>query len=203
MVDVAKEMKRRKLNIPLLIGGATTSKMHTAVKIAPQYSSPDHPVIHVLDASKSVVVASSLLDSHKKEDYVEDIMELYDDLREDFYAGLDERTFISFDKAREQKLQIDFDSQPPVPVARPGVQVEVGRSIEDVIPYIDWSPFFQLWQLRGKYPNRGYPKIFKDETVGEEARKVFDHAQAMLKEITQNKLLELRVSSLCTVSQFR
>jgi hypothetical protein len=94
MVDVAKEMKRRGMTQPLLIGGATTSKMHTAVRIAPQYFTLEHPVIHVLDASKSVVVAAALLDETKRDDYVEEIQDMYDELREEFYSGLDERKYV-------------------------------------------------------------------------------------------------------------
>merc|ERR1711988_1625276 len=130
MVFVAKELKRAGLNVPLLIGGATTSKMHTAVKVSPNYFTTDHPVIHVLDASRSVTVVGALLGGDKEE-YVADV-------DEDYY------------------------------------------NLEDVVPFIDWNPFFQTWELRGKYPNRGYPKIFNDETVGQEAKKLFDDAQAMM-----------------------
>jgi 5-methyltetrahydrofolate--homocysteine methyltransferase len=88
---------------------------------------------------------------------------------------------------------VDFEAQPPVPVAVPGVHTEVGRALSDVVPFIDWGPFFQVWQLRGKYPNRGYPKIFDDETVGEQAKLLFEQAQELLTRIVDEKLFELRV----------
>merc|ERR1712127_1039602 len=108
MVDVAKEMSKAGFTTPLLIGGATTSKMHTAVKVAPNFFTSDHPVIHVLDASRSVTVVSSLLGSNKDE-FVEDLLEEYDELREDYYAGLEDRYFLDFDKAKAAKKNIDFD----------------------------------------------------------------------------------------------
>merc|ERR1712238_294098 len=114
MVDVAKEMSKRGFKQPLLIGGATTSKMHTAVKISPNYFNLQHPVIHVLDASRSVTVVSSLLRDNKEE-YVQDIMEEYDEMREDYYEGLEERHYLDFDAAKKRKLQIDFDAVPPPP----------------------------------------------------------------------------------------
>merc|ERR1712238_505449 len=112
MVVVAKEMCKKGFKQPLLIGGATTSKMHTAVKISPNYFNTDHPVMHVLDASRSVTVVSSLLGSNKGE-FVQDVLEEYDELREDYYAGLDDRYFLTFDEAKEKKHAIDFDANPP------------------------------------------------------------------------------------------
>ena len=195
MVFVAQEMKKRGMKQPLLIGGATTSRMHTAVKVAPQYESIDHPVIHVLDASRSVVVAGSLLEKNmdKRDDYVEDILDLYTEMREDYYAGLEERNLVTFDAAISDRLKIDWASSPPPASPKQlGVQTEVNFPLEDVVPFIDWNPFFQTWELRGRYPNRGYPKIFNDERVGEEAKKLFADAQAMLKEIVASKSLECR-----------
>jgi len=191
MVTVAKEMKKRGMKQPLLIGGATTSKMHTAVKISPMYSTIDHPVIHVLDASRSVTVMSSLL-NESKADFVESILEEYEELREDHYASLENRTYISYEVAKSKALKIDFLSDPPAPVPKTlGITV-VSKKIEDVISFIDWNPFFQTWELRGRYPNRGYPKIFNDEKVGAEAKKLHGDALAMLRDIAQNKTLELR-----------
>jgi len=188
MVDVAKQMAKRGFKQPLLIGGATTSKMHTAVKVAPNFFSLQHPVIHVLDASRSVTVVSSLLNPDQKDDYVQDIEEEYEEMREDYYAGLEERNFLTFEDAKANKKKIDFSAVPPVPPPRQeGVTVIDDVTIEDVVPYFDWNPFFQTWELRGRYPNRGYPKIFNDEHVGGEAKKLFDDAQAMLKEIISNK----------------
>jgi 5-methyltetrahydrofolate--homocysteine methyltransferase len=191
MVVVAKEMSKAGFKQPLLIGGATTSKMHTAVKISPNFFTLEHPVIHVLDASRSVTVVQSLL-SENKEEYVTDIQEEYDEMREDYYAGLEDRYFLTFDEAKEQKLKIDFDATPPAPAPKTiGVNV-VEASLEEIVPYIDWNPFFQTWELRGRYPNRGYPKIFNDEAVGGEAKKLFDDAQVLMKEIIANKSMYLK-----------
>lgn len=191
MVVVAKEMSKAGFKQPLLIGGATTSKMHTAVKISPNFFTLEHPVIHVLDASRSVTVVQSLL-SENKEEYVTDIQEEYDEMREDYYAGLEDRYFLTFDEAKEQKLKIDFDATPPAPAPKTiGVNV-VEASLEEIVPYIDWNPFFQTWELRGRYPNRGYPKIFNDEAVGGEAKKLFDDAQALMKEIIADKSMYLK-----------
>jgi 5-methyltetrahydrofolate--homocysteine methyltransferase len=198
MVYVAKQMKKRGMKQPLLIGGATTSRMHTAVKVAPNYMTIDHPVVHVLDASRSVVVVSSLLekDEEKREDYVEDVIDLYEEMREEYYAGLEDRRLLTYEKATAKKMKIDWSASPPVCPPKAGLGVKHIRDfpLEDVIANIDWSPFFQTWELRGRYPNRGFPKIFNDERVGEEARKLYGDAQAMLKEIIDGKLLELRAS---------
>jgi 5-methyltetrahydrofolate--homocysteine methyltransferase len=192
MCDVAKQMSKLGMKQPLLIGGATTSKMHTAVKVSPNYFTLDHPVIHVLDASRSVTVVSSLL-GENKEEYVTDIMEEYDEMREDYYAGLEDRYFNTFDRSKEQKLAIDFDAVPVAPTPNKlGVTVIDDVSLADVVPYIDWNPFFQTWELRGRYPNRGYPKIFQDEAVGSEAKKLFDDAIALMNEIIANKSMRLK-----------
>lgn len=188
MVYVAARLEKEQLNIPLLIGGATTSKMHTAVKIEPRYKAP---VVHVLDASRAVTVVSSLLDESNRDDFTEDIQEEYEELREEHYAGLEERKYVSLQDARQRKLVIDFaESEPPAPSPRKlGVHVLNDFPLESTLDYIDWNPFFQTWQLRGKYPNRGYPKIFNDENVGAEAKKLFDEAQVVLQDYVQNKKL--------------
>jgi len=192
MVVVAKEMSKGGFTQPLLIGGATTSKMHTAVKVSPNYFTVEHPVIHVLDASRSVTVVSSLLGENKV-DYTTDIMEEYDEMREDYYAGLEDRYFLTFDQAKQQKLVIDFDAVPPAPAPKKlGVSLIEDVQLEDVVPYIDWNPFFQTWELRGRYPNRGYPKIFDDEAVGSEAKKLFNDAQELLKKIIADKSMNLK-----------
>ncbi|KAJ3034843.1 hypothetical protein HDV00_004606 [Rhizophlyctis rosea] len=190
MVYVAKEMERRGLKIPLLIGGATTSKMHTAVKIAPRYSAP---AIHVLDASRSVVVVSTLLDEAAKEDYVDDIADEYEDLRAEHYEGLKDRRYLTLEEARSKAEKIAWNK-----VGTAGKPSFLGTKtlneydLGSLVSHIDWNPFFQTWQLRGKYPNRGFPKIFNDETVGEEARKLYEDAQQMLKEIIDQKILQAR-----------
>jgi len=192
MVVVAKEMSKAGFKQPLLIGGATTSKMHTAVKVSPSYFTLDHPVMHVLDASRSVTVVSSLLGSNKEE-FTNDLLEEYDELREDYYAGLEDRYYLTHEEAKKQKFVIDFDAVPPAPAPKKlGVTVIDTVSLSDVIPFIDWNPFFQTWELRGRYPNRGYPKIFKDEAVGNEAKKLFNDAQELLKKITLEKSLFLK-----------
>lgn len=187
MIYVAKEMERIGFKVPLLIGGATTSKTHTAVKIAPQYKSP---TVHVLDASKSVVVCSQLLDEENREDYMEEVTEDYAEIRTDHYNSLKDRKYLSIEKAREKKLNIDWSAYPPAPEPSViGVKTFENYDLSRLVPYIDWKPFFDVWQLRGKYPNRGYPKIFKDKTVGPEAKRVYNDAQNLLKTIiTTNKL---------------
>jgi 5-methyltetrahydrofolate--homocysteine methyltransferase len=191
MIFVAKEFEKAGLTMPILIGGATTSKMHTAVKISPQYFTPEHPVIHVLDASRSVGVVSSLI--AKDEDYVQEIMEEYTELREEYYAGLEDRKFVDLPKAQKKKYEIDFDASPVPPIPNEcGVHVIDNYTLDMVLPYIDWNPFFQTWELRGRYPNRGYPKIFDDEHVGKEAKDLFDNATEMLNEIVANKTMRLK-----------
>ena len=183
---MAKELERTGHKIPLLIGGATTSKMHTAVKIAPKYTPP---AIHVLDASRSVVTVSALLDKDNCEDFAEDIAEEYEEIREEYLDSLSDRNYLSLAACRKQRYQIDFAAQPPVKPAFVGLKVVESLDLERCVRYIDWKPFFEVWQLRGKYPNRTYPKIFDDETVGPEAKKVFDDGQALLKRIINEKLI--------------
>ncbi|KAL2770654.1 methionine synthase isoform 2 [Daubentonia madagascariensis] len=190
MIFVAKEMERLAVKIPLLIGGATTSRTHTAVKIAPRYSAP---VIHVLDASKSVVVCSQLLDENLKDEYFEEIMEEYEDIRQDHYESLKERRYLPLSQARKNGFHIDWLSEPhPVKPTFIGTQVFKDYDLQKLVDYIDWKPFFDVWQLRGKYPNRGFPKIFNDKTVGEEAKKVYDDAQNMLNTLISQKKLQAR-----------
>ncbi|XP_054383966.1 methionine synthase isoform X6 [Pongo pygmaeus] len=190
MIFVAKEMERLAIKIPLLIGGATTSKTHTAVKIAPRYSAP---VIHVLDASKSVVVCSQLLDENLKDEYFEEIMEEYEDIRQDHYESLKERRYLPLSQARKSGFQMDWLSEPyPVKPTFIGTQVFEDYDLQKLVDYIDWKPFFDVWQLRGKYPNRGFPKIFNDKTVGGEAKKVYDDAQNMLNTLISQKKLQAR-----------
>eukprot|EP00879_Flechtneria_rotunda_P001912 GHRR01002085.1.p1 GENE.GHRR01002085.1~~GHRR01002085.1.p1 ORF type:complete len:831 (+),score=321.20 GHRR01002085.1:401-2893(+) len=192
MVTVAKKMEERGLKIPLLIGGATTSKMHTAVKVAPAYSGP---VVHVLDASRSVPVVQALVDKNLKQrqEFVDEVSEQYAELREEFYAGLEDRKYLTLSQAQAKALKVDW-SDPVNKPHRPavlGTKVFTEYPIGDVLDYIDWNPFFQVWQLRGRYPNRGYPKIFNDPTVGPEAKKLYEEAQTMLKDFVANKRVRL------------
>ena len=189
MVHVAREMQRKGMTIPLLIGGATTSRMHTAVKIAPQYT---QPVVHVLDASRSVVVVSSLLDEGNRADYISEVAELYEEMRQEHYDSLEDRKYLPLDKARAQRFRIDFVNEPPIrPPTFLGTRV-LTYGVEALLPYIDWNPFFAVWQLRGKYPNRNYPRIFDDATVGSEAKRTYDDAVATLQQIARDHSLQVR-----------
>lgn len=188
MVFNAKYLNRLGYKLPILIGGATTSKMHTAIKIAPCYSGP---VIHVLDASKSVVVVNNLLDPNIKDDFIQEIEEDYDTIRKEFYEGKSDKKFVSLEKARKMKFNIDWKNYTPAKPNKLGVfPIEV--DIQQLIPYIDWTYFFVVWGIRGKYPNRNFPKIFNDESVGEEAKKLYDDAQKMLDEIVKEKKLRAK-----------
>jgi len=183
MVGVAKEMERQGFTIPLLIGGATTSRIHTAVKIDPHYSGP---VIHVLDASRSVPVAGRLVSEREgtRADIFREIKEEYARLRDDHARRQRDKTLLSVDKARANRAAIDWSAFEPVKPAFLGNRYFHDYPLADIAKYIDWTPFFQTWQLHGKYPS-----IFNDVTVGAEAKKLFDDAQALLRTIIDNKLL--------------
>ncbi len=181
MVRIAGEMEREGLDIPLLIGGATTSKVHTAVKIQPAYKGP---AIHVPDASRAVGVVGRLLDLRGRENFARETREEYDQLREKRLALMQEVTFLPLDRARENKLALDWKQYiPPVP-QKTGLTVFEDYPIGELTPYIDWTFFFKLWELKGKYPD-----ILSDPEVGTEAQKVYDDARAMLKDIIDKKLL--------------
>merc|ERR1719203_2585397 len=184
MVFVAEQMKVMGLKLPLMIGGATTSKRHTAVKIAPKY---DHGVIHVLDASRSCIVVSSVL-SGEKQSYLADIKEDYAEIREEYYATLVDKKWKTLAQAQKKKPEINWSLVPPKPNFVGNLMVK-DHPISEIIKYIDWTPFFQVYQLRGKYPNRDYPAIFKDARVGEEAKKLFDEANEMLDWIVKENIL--------------
>ncbi|MBC5863697.1 methionine synthase [Flavobacterium turcicum] len=179
MVYLAKELDKRGLKIPVMIGGATTSRAHTAVKIAPQYNST---VIHVNDASRAVTVAGNLLD-HNRKIYASDIRAEYDAFRETFLNRSRDKNFLTIEQARKNKLQLDWDNFTPVKPKVIGKQI-IEVDLETLVPYIDWTPFFRTWELFGKYP-----AILTDEVVGEQATSVFADAQAMLKVILEEKKL--------------
>ncbi|MGQ9799741.1 MAG: vitamin B12 dependent-methionine synthase activation domain-containing protein, partial [Ignavibacterium sp.] len=183
MIHVAKEMNRRGLKIPLLIGGATTSRIHTAVKIDPNY---DAVVIHVLDASRSVPVVSSLLnpDKQEREKYIQSVKAEYRKLREDYLKKKSDKQLISLDKARENRLKINWMEQKIHKPNHLGITTLRNYSLETLRKYIDWTPFFMVWELKGKYP-----AIFEDEKVGIEAKKLFDDANKLLDKIISEKLL--------------
>jgi 5-methyltetrahydrofolate--homocysteine methyltransferase len=183
MVHIAKEMQRLGFNIPLLIGGATTSKVHTAVKIAQNY---EQPVVYVPDASRAVGVAQSLLSAGLKENYAAEIRAEYEKIRSD-RAGKGEKKLVTLAEARANKFKIAWDAyDPPAPVS-PGIKVFHRYPLSELRECIDWTPFFQTWELHGKYP-----AILQDEKVGEDARKVFADAQAMLEKIVAVNWLEAR-----------
>jgi 5-methyltetrahydrofolate--homocysteine methyltransferase len=184
MVNVAKEMERRGFKLPLLIGGATTSKIHTAVKIAPHYSSV---VVHVLDASRSVPVVSNLLneDVSVKENFSKEIKKEYNQLRENHLKRNEEKKYLTIDKARENQLRIEWNKSKIVKPEALGQTVFNNYPLEILRKYIDWTPFFLTWELRGKYP-----AIFKNEKYGSEAKKLFDDANKLLDKIVSEKLLQ-------------
>ncbi|WP_044411026.1 methionine synthase [Thiomicrospira microaerophila] len=184
MVHVAKEMQRRGMSIPLLIGGATTSKAHTAVKIEPQY---DHPVVYVKDASRAVGVAQSLISNDLKADFAAKIREEYVQLREERKARAKQVKRTPLNKARENPIPIDWSDYTPPKPSFLGKKVFDTIDLADLVPRIDWSPFFQSWDLHGLYP-----RILDDKIVGEEAKKVFADAQAMLQKIIDEKWLTAR-----------
>ncbi|MBI1289410.1 MAG: DUF559 domain-containing protein [Flavobacteriales bacterium] len=179
MVHLAKEMEHDGFDIPLLIGGATTSRVHTAVKIDPQYKKGQ--TVHVLDASRSVTVVESLL-GQKKQGFVENIQAEYDQLREMHAKKRGQKEFISLEEARANKFEIDWK---PEDLARPkklGITEFKEFPLNELVDYIDWTPFFQTWELAGRYP-----KILEDEVVGTEATKLFADAQSMLQKIVSEK----------------
>jgi 5-methyltetrahydrofolate--homocysteine methyltransferase len=178
MVYLAKEMDKLNIKIPIMIGGATTSRAHTAVKIAPEYK---ETVVHVNDASRAVTVASNLLQKETKENYVKAIREEYDNLREGYLNRSRDKNYLTIEQARKNKLQLDWNNfQPSKPnfIGTKTVDVE----LSELIPFIDWTPFFQSWQLFGKFP-----KILTDEVVGTDATNLYNDALFMLDKIVAEK----------------
>ncbi|MFB9863654.1 methionine synthase [Rufibacter immobilis] len=181
MVHVAREMERQNFNIPLLIGGATTSRAHTAVKVAPAYNGT---VVHVLDASRSVPVVGNLLSPDNKEQFAVDIRKEYDEMREGYLSRQKEKKYLPIAEARANKLPIEWKAEDVYTPAKTGIQVFQNFPLEELVPYIDWTPFFQAWELHGKFP-----KLLEDAVVGAEATKLYADAQALLKRIVSEKLL--------------
>ena len=184
MVHVAQELEKAKLNIPLLIGGATTSKVHTAVKIDEHYNRGQ--TVHVLDASRSVTVAESLL-GEKKETFIKELQTDYDKLRLQHEKHLKAKKLIPIAEARANALQLSFDNGRIQEPKKLGTTIIDNVTISDLIPFIDWTPFFQTWELHGRYPN-----ILKDEIVGEEAVKLFKDAQEMLEKIQKENWMQAK-----------
>jgi len=186
MVYVAREMERRQMKTPLLIGGATTSRIHTAVKIDPQYSGP---VIHVLDASKSVPVASNLLQAKEKaaSTFSLSIKKEYQKLREDHASRQENKTLISLKEARENRFIPDWSKRKIVRPSFLGIKSFPDYSLEEIRDYIDWTPFFHSWEIKGRYP-----AIFEDPAYGKEARHLFADANRLLDRIISEKIITAR-----------
>jgi 5-methyltetrahydrofolate--homocysteine methyltransferase len=186
MAHVAREMDRQGFTIPLLIGGATTSRPHTAIKIAPHYR---NAVVHVLDASRAVGVVSSLLSHEQRGAYVEQNRCEQEMLREQHANRRAEKAMVSLEEARKRKVQIEWKAEDiPAPTIR-GVNIHVDQPLETLVEYIDWSPFFHTWELRGRFP-----AILEDEVVGEEARKLYADARALLDQIVRDKSLTAKAA---------
>jgi 5-methyltetrahydrofolate--homocysteine methyltransferase len=181
MVYLAKELDRQNIKIPVLIGGATTSKAHTAVKIAPVSKGP---VIHVNDASRAVAVVSNLLQKDKKEPYILKIREEYEVFKEKFLERTSSKTYLTYQQAQQNFLTLDWDQFKPTPPKTLGGITLTDFPLEELVPFIDWSPFFRSWDLHGKYPD-----ILTDNVVGEQAQSLFADAKEMLAQLVKEKWL--------------
>ena len=182
MVYLAKEMERQDFNVPLLIGGATTSKAHTAVKINPEYK---NAVVHVNDASRAVTVVGDLLNKNTKNEYVAKLKKEYDEFRDKFLKRGKTKAYISLEEARNKKFKIDWNATAIVKPKELGTQTLEQLSLKELLPFIDWSPFFRSWDLHGKYPD-----ILTDKIVGEQATSLFYDAKKMLEKIITKQLLK-------------
>ncbi|MFS4482299.1 methionine synthase [Hyunsoonleella sp. 2307UL5-6] len=182
MVYLAKEMQNKNFEVPLLIGGATTSKAHTAVKIDTQYK---NAVVHVNDASRAVTVVGDLLNKKSSNEYVAKLKADYDEFRTKFLKRGKEKSYISIEEARSKKYKIDWDTSEIVKPKELGVQILKQLSLKELLPFIDWSPFFRSWDLHGKYPD-----ILKDDVVGEQATQLFEDAEEMIQQIVSKQLLK-------------
>ncbi|MEY2851624.1 MAG: hypothetical protein RL549_323, partial [Verrucomicrobiota bacterium] len=183
MVTVAAEMEREKMGLPLLIGGATTSAAHTAVKIAPAYTGP---VVHVIDASRVVGVAQQLLSKEKGQGFVRQVQQDQEKARKDFASRRAAQKLLSIAEARKNAARFDWSQDPEKPEFL-GLQVYEDFPLAELVEYIDWSPFFHAWELRGRFP-----KIFEDPVVGTEARKLYEDAQVLLKKVLREKRIRAR-----------
>jgi 5-methyltetrahydrofolate--homocysteine methyltransferase len=182
MVHFAKEMERQGFTIPLILGGATTSRIHAAVKVAPHYSGP---AIHVLDASRSVTVCSTLMSKENRDEYIQGIRAEYDKAREAHMNKRNDKRFLTLEEARTNKFQLDLDGSVACKPSFTGTKTFEAYPLKELVDYIDWTPFFHTWELRGSYP-----KIFNDKNVGVEAKKLFDDAQEMLHKVINENLLQ-------------
>ncbi|WP_187477510.1 methionine synthase [Amniculibacterium sp. G2-70] len=184
MVHVASELERQNLDFPLLIGGATTSKAHTAVKIDPTYN---RTVVHVNDASRAVGVVSSLINREKSTSYGLEIKAEYEDFREKFLNRSDHKEYVSIEFARENHYTIDFKPEDIVKPKKLGITIIEDQDFNELLDFIDWSPFFRSWELHGKFPN-----ILTDEVVGAQATELFNDMQKILKHVLDNKLFHAK-----------
>ena len=184
MVFLAKEMQRQNFTVPLLIGGATTSKAHTAVKIDPQYKSA---VVHVNDASRAVTVVGDLLQKESSNKYKENIKLDYADFRQKFLNRGKHKEYLTLEEARKNKYQLDWTKAEIVKPKTLGIQMIEDFDLRELVPYIDWSPFFRSWELHGKYPD-----ILEDEIVGKQATELFADAKAMMQKILDGKLFKAK-----------
>ncbi|MEZ4858569.1 MAG: methionine synthase [Flavobacteriaceae bacterium] len=184
MVFLAKEMQRQNFKVPLLIGGATTSKAHTAVKIDPEY---DQAVVHVNDASRAVTVVGDLLQKERKEAYKKGLKEDYKIFREGFNKRQRVKDYLVLEEARQNKFQINWDASEIVKPNKLGIQVIKDLDLILLKPFIDWTPFFRSWELHGRFP-----EILKDEVVGKQASELYEDAQQMLHKIISEKRLQAK-----------
>ena len=184
MVFLAKEMQRQNFDVPLLIGGATTSKAHTAVKIDPQYK---NAVAHVNDASRAVTVVGDLLKEETRIKYMSDLKAEYDKFRQSFKKRSKVKSFLSIEEARENRYSIDWENTQITKPNNPGIHQIDHFDLKELEAFIDWSPFFRSWDLHGRYPD-----ILEDKVVGEQATSLFKDAQVLLKRILDEKLLKAK-----------
>ena len=184
MEYVASELDRQNLDFPLLIGGATTSKAHTAVKIAPKYR---NTVVHGGDASRTVNIVNSLLSEERSAEYKKELKQEYDEFREKFLARQTDKEYVSIEEAREKKFKIDWENETIIKPKKLGITVIENQDFRELLPFVDWSPFFRSWDLHGRYPN-----ILEDEKVGEQARELWADAQVILDKILNEKLLKAK-----------
>ena len=182
MCHVAAEMEREGFSVPLLIGGATTSRVHTAVKITPNYERGQ--TIYVTDASRAVGVVSNLMSGTESRPFQDNVRKEYVKIRDAYLKGETNKTRLSLQAARDNRFKIDWSGYTPPKPKQAGVRAFKSYKLAELVPYIDWTPFFQTWELVGKYP-----RIFQDNVVGPEAKKLFDDAQAMLKRLVAEKWL--------------
>lgn len=184
MVHIAREMKRLDMHQPLLIGGATTSRMHTAVKISPEYP---NGVVHVLDASRSVTTAGSLLSDEQKEDFIQSVAKEYEQLRTEFDKKRSHKELIPYHTAKKNQVDISWSDFTPVRPKQIGATVMDQIDLAEIAAYIDWQPFFIAWELHGKFP-----ALLEDAVIGQQAKQLYEDAQQMLQKIISEKWLQPR-----------